>query len=267
MACAAVDPTLCGSSEPTLALLGHTDPTAAGPLAHAVHDVGLVSVLAFDTGQIRTYLAQRRSDVGVAVLDTRLAPGEVDVLVSGVRQRTDAAILTLLAGPTGNGSDDGADAHLPLDTPAGTIAAHARALAAAAHQRVRTPPLSWGRLHLDLETWEASVGGTILALTTAQFLALTLLIKEGGSVVSADRLAAEMFGMTQRHADTARVRAHIGRLRKRLRTGGGADLADLLVTVRGHGYRLLPPPIPMPARPGRARQVLASPCGRRVADG
>lgn len=226
------------SATPASALLAVADPAMVGELAHALHEVGLFSLLAFDTDQVLARLQNRPfDDIAVALIDVRLAPDAVDDLVAAVRTQTRAPILVLRGADSG--VNDDADAQLPLTAAAGLVATRAHELAHSRDRSTIRPVLQWGELHLDPATHEVGVGATPLILTSAQFRILALLVGAQGAVVGTGELALAIYGRSH-CLDSQRVRAHIVRLRRQLRDAR-PDQPDLVVTVRAAGYRLGPP--------------------------
>lgn len=220
-------------------LIGHTNPAIAGALAHAIHQLGLTSIPAFDADQTRAHL---NGGIGiqltVVLLDTRLAPDTLDDLILTARRHTRAAIMTLWPRPGHSEQGLAIDAQLGLDTPVESIAALTYTLAHRWHHAERHT-LSWGPLRLDPATHEAHAGTRRLELTSAQFRILATLITAAGAIVSATDIANSLYG-TNHPSDSHRIRAHIVRLRRQLRDTNPATAA-LLVTVRSEGYRLTYP--------------------------
>jgi DNA-binding response OmpR family regulator len=218
---------------------------AAGP---GIACLGLESVLAFDIDRIISHLDNPpHRHFSVVLLDSRLPLAAATWnrfadLVAATRTRTDAPILTLGAGSR---DDHDADVDLPLRTPTELIAAGAGVLATVrrAQTEDRSPGLRrWGPLHLDKSTWQVRWDSTPVRLTAQQFQLLDTLVAAEGATVSSALLAQVLYVRTL-PGDLERVRAHIARLRYRLRAAA-PDAADALLTVHGRGYRLT-----LPGRP------------------
>ncbi|HEX5497515.1 MAG TPA: winged helix-turn-helix domain-containing protein [Mycobacteriales bacterium] len=225
------------------ALLALADPATVGPLAEAMQRNGLVSLLAFDANQVLARLSDQPLDVSVILLDTRLVAGNIDQAVAAIRRLTQADILTLhpSSGATGPGAGAAVDA-LPLGTPVASIAARAHTLARAHRGNGPHRLLRWGELRLDRTTQAAYIGRDPLRLTPSQFAALGRLVDADGAVVRIDQIADAIYGRGH-PLDSQRVRAHIVRLRRAMRAVR-PQVAELLVTVRSHGYRMMPPATP-----------------------
>lgn len=248
-------PRACGRARPA-ALLVLADPATAGPIAYAVQRVGLDSMLAFDAEQVRARLRTQPLDIAVVLLDTQIAPMADDDLVTAIRDHTQASILTLhadtadtaetadtaaLAGAPAavDGTDQEDPDGLPLDAPVESIAARAHALARAHCANPGPLALRWGELRLYPAGRQAYIGRDVLTLTPSQFAVLATLIQAAGTAVQVERIAEVLYGRGH-PLDDQRVRAHIVRLRRAIRAVR-PSVADLLVTVRASGYRLLPP--------------------------
>jgi len=87
-------------------------------------------------------------------------------------------------------------------------------------------------LSIDASTWEARVSGVLVQLTRQEFKVLSALHDARGRVLSRAVMAqlVDVYPATTRALDV-----HVCRLRAKL-----GPAADLLVTVRGVGWRLLP---------------------------
>ncbi len=93
-----------------------------------------------------------------------------------------------------------------------------------------------GALVLDKNTLAATMGGSPLDLTTAEFKLLAYLMERPGKVQDRYELQKVLFG----YADTTQSRAldtHVKRLRQKL-----GEQAACIVTERGSGYYFTPEP-------------------------
>ncbi len=109
------------------------------------------------------------------------------------------------------------------------------------------PAVRVGALTVDAARREAYWGATTLALTTLEFDLLHALARHAGQVLSREQLLEHVWGYDY-HGDTRVVDAAVKRLRAKLRQA--APQAELLVTVRGVGYKLDDAPGP-PAPAGQ----------------
>ena len=87
-------------------------------------------------------------------------------------------------------------------------------------------------IELDVRGRRLFVAGTEIELTAIEFDLLTLLLGNRGTVVSANRIAREVWGY-QTAGNRNFLQAHVSRLRSKL---DGAGLPDAITTVRGVGY-------------------------------
>jgi two-component system, OmpR family, phosphate regulon response regulator PhoB len=107
-----------------------------------------------------------------------------------------------------------------------------RRAGAAAGER---PPDRLGPIRIDLEAHRAYVHEQEVELTPLEFRLLATLMARAGRVQSRDQLLADVWEMSS-EIETRTVDTHVKRLREKL-----GPARDLLETVRGIGYRLVPP--------------------------
>lgn len=99
-------------------------------------------------------------------------------------------------------------------------------------------PLVCGPLTLDPGTYEVRMHGVVTArLPLREFQLLHLLMLHAEKVITRDRIRAELWGDGASRSNTITV--HIRRLRERL--GDDPHHPEIIQTVRGVGYRLVPP--------------------------
>ncbi len=92
-----------------------------------------------------------------------------------------------------------------------------------------------GPLRVDAARHEAYLGATLLDLTALEFALLHVLAQHAGLVLTREQLLNLVWGYDY-HDDLRVVDALVKRLRAKLRTTLPTE--DLLVTVRGVGYKL-----------------------------
>ena len=97
-------------------------------------------------------------------------------------------------------------------------------------------PIEVGELRVDPRRREAYVGERRLDLRPREFDLLVALARDPGVVLSRDALLENVWG-TDFPGETRTVDVHVAELRKKLGQDGPA-----IETVRGIGYRLVPPP-------------------------
>lgn len=94
--------------------------------------------------------------------------------------------------------------------------------------------ITYARLHIDLNKYQAIVDEKPLTLTAKEFDLLALLARNPGQVFTRDFLLDKLWGYTY-YGDTRTVDVHIRRLRQKLTE---YNLEDYIETVRGVGYKL-----------------------------
>jgi two-component system, OmpR family, phosphate regulon response regulator PhoB len=92
-----------------------------------------------------------------------------------------------------------------------------------------------GSIRVDLATHRAYVAGEEVVLTPLEFRLLVTFMSRLGRVQSREQLLEDVWEMSS-EIETRTVDTHVKRLREKLGTA-----RDLLETVRGVGYRLVPP--------------------------
>ena len=112
-------------------------------------------------------------------------------------------------------------------------------LAARLHHRLRraghegsTSIVEQGGLHLNLETYQASIDGRPLDLTYMEYELLKFLTQNPGKVFTREILLSRVWGYDY-YGGARTVDVHIRRLRAKL----GEEQANLIQTVRSVGYR------------------------------
>jgi DNA-binding response OmpR family regulator len=97
---------------------------------------------------------------------------------------------------------------------------------------LRPELLEYGPLVLNLETYQASVGGRALSLTFMEYELLKFLATHPGKVFTRETLLSRVWGY-EYYGGARTVDVHVRRLRAKL----GEEHANLLSTVRSVGYR------------------------------
>ncbi|MEH1015786.1 response regulator transcription factor [Micromonospora sp. CPCC 206060] len=101
------------------------------------------------------------------------------------------------------------------------------------------PPIELGTLRADPATFEVRLGGTTVALPMKEFKLLYFLMAHAERAVTREQLLSAVWNGSLRDTSNT-LTVHIKRLRRRLTLD--RDQPPIIVTVRGIGYRLVPPP-------------------------
>jgi DNA-binding response OmpR family regulator len=96
-------------------------------------------------------------------------------------------------------------------------------------------PMEVGSLRIDRRRREATVDGRDLGLRAREFDLLAALARDPGVVLTRDVLLEDVWG-TAFPGETRTVDVHVGEVRRKLGPDGPP-----IETVRGVGYRLVPP--------------------------
>jgi len=102
--------------------------------------------------------------------------------------------------------------------------------------------IAHGEIVLNMEKYQATVGGRNLVLTPTEFRLLEVLVRRKGRVASESDLIREVWGNERN--DPALVRRYILMLRKKLEVDPAEPV--WVRTVRGFGYRLDTGPLKLP---------------------
>ena len=194
-------------------------------------------------------LAQEaRHDPDLVILDVMLPGRDGFEVCRELRRRGDTPILILTA------RDDDIDAIVGLELGADdyvTKPFNPRALMARVKAILRRTevtnrggrPIEVGALRMDPRRREASVADRRLDLRAREFDLLIALARDPGAVLTREGLLEGVWG-TDFPGETRTVDVHVSEVRKKLRPDGPE-----IETVRGLGYRLVPPgrrPLPEP---------------------
>ncbi|NND67945.1 MAG: response regulator transcription factor [Halioglobus sp.] len=181
----------------------------------------------------------RDNDYDAIVLDIML-PGMqgLDVLRE-LRKQGDTPVLMLTARGEDTdrilGLELGADDYLPKPCNPRELAARLRAILRRANNATpaATGILRAGQTELDPATRSAIYHDVDLALTSAEFNVLQVLLAQAGQVVDKDTLCRDALGRPLTAYDRS-IDVHVSKIRKKLAAQGGEDL---IVSVRGVGYQ------------------------------
>ena len=217
-------------------LLVEDDPTLRAQLRAGLQEAGY-AVDEADNGRDAHFLGDTESfdavvlDLGLPVLDG------LSVLKRWRSQRRVMPVLILTARDNWSekvaGIDAGADDYLTKPFHMEELLARLRALIRRA-SGLASPLLQCGELALDTRSGRVTLQGQTVALTSHEYKVLEYLLHRPGAVVSRTELTEHIYAQDfERDSNTIEV--FVGRLRKKLPP-------TLIETVRGLGYRLVPPP-------------------------
>ena len=200
---------------------------------------GFAVIAAGDGEQALALHARHAPDL--VILDLMLPKIDGYEVCRELRRRGDTPILMLTA------RDDDVDAIVGLELGADdyvTKPFNPRALLARVKAILRRTdgtakggrPIEVGALRIDPRRREATVGERRLELRAREFDLLAALARDPGVVLTRDALLEDVWG-TDFPGETRTVDVHVAEVRKKL-----GDDGPPIETVRGVGYRLVPPP-------------------------
>ena len=198
------------------------------------------NVVAASDGE-QALVQYERTGPDLVVLDLMLPKTDGFEVCRELRRRGDVPILMLTA------RSEDVDAIVGLELGADdyvTKPFNPRALVARVKAILRRTdvtakggrPIQVGELRIDPRRREASVGDRNLELRAREFDLLAALARDPGVVLSRDALLEDVWG-TDFPGETRTVDVHVAEVRKKL-----GDDGPQVETVRGIGYRLVPPP-------------------------
>ncbi len=163
---------------------------------------------------------------GLDVLRELRRQGDTPVLMLTARGEETDRIL---------GLELGADDYLPKPCNPRELAARLRAILrrSSTSAPAAATTLTVGLTRLDPSNRSATYRGADLALTSAEFNVLHILLSQAGQVVDKDTLCQDALGRPLAAYDRS-VDVHVSKIRRKLAAQGGDDL---IVSVRGAGYQ------------------------------
>ena len=94
--------------------------------------------------------------------------------------------------------------------------------------------LQWGRLSIDKNNHQASLDGSIINLTSKEFELLLLLAENSDKIFNRDAIMNELNGIDAELFSRS-IDILVSRLRQKIKP------LDCVQTIRGRGYRFIPP--------------------------
>ncbi|HYX10899.1 MAG: response regulator transcription factor [Chloroflexi bacterium] len=189
-----------------------------------------------------------RHDPDLVVLDLMLPKVDGFEVCREIRRRGQTPILMLTARTDDVdaivGLELGADDYVTKPFNPRAVVARIKAILRRSEASVRgARPMEVGALRVDPRRREASVGDRRVDLRPREFDLLAALARDPGVVLTRDALLEDVWG-TDFPGETRTVDVHVAEVRKKLGQDGPP-----IETVRGIGYRLVPPPREPVARP------------------
>lgn len=170
------------------------------------------------------------------ILDLGLPSGDGLNLLRDWRRRGDVTPIMIVTARDGvddriTGLDHGADDYMAKPFHPRELASRMRALVRRSLGGA-DPVLRVGALTLDRSTRRVALGDVAIDLRRRELAVLETLMGRPGKVVTKDRMAAEVFSLSDPVAPNA-LEVYIGRLRRKLSPHG-----PTIHTVRGLGYMI-----------------------------
>ena len=219
-------------------LLAEDDANLRDVLERGLREEGYVVDAVADGSRALDYL--RMYEYAVGVLDWRM-PGAsgLDVITSARRRGVHTPFLMLTAKDAPPDCvlalDEGADDYLVKPFDYGELLARLRALLRRPAGD-RGPLLRCGALTVDPATHQAFVAGEPADLTPRELAIIELLLRKSPAVVQRRSMALHAWPEEADAVGSNTIDVHIARLRAKI-----ARSDARVETVRGTGYRLVPP--------------------------
>ena len=173
----------------------------------------------------------------LVILDIMLPEMDGFQVCKTIRETHSVPIIMLTArGETTDkivGLELGADDYLPKPFEPRELVARIHSVIRRASGMGESRPLSFGPLEIDFTRRSAHLNNDLLDLTTNEFTALTLLVKNAGKVLDRDQILQELRGMDS-EAFNRSVDITMSRLRQKLKDDPRAP--NFIKTVWGVGY-------------------------------
>jgi DNA-binding response OmpR family regulator len=181
----------------------------------------------------------------LVVLDLMLPEVDGIAILRAIRRtdRTPVVVLSARGTPRDRieGFEEGADDYVVKPfSPAELVLRIRRLLQPPSQAQVEThEPIRHGPLLVDRDRHEVMLDGRTLGLTRIELALLWALLSAGGRVLSREQLLDAVHGIGEADVLDRTIDVHIKRLRQKL--GDDAQHPRFVATIRGVGYRALPP--------------------------
>lgn len=180
----------------------------------------------------------------LVVLDLMLPEVDGLTVLRAIRRRDATPVLVLSARGTARdrveGLEEGADDYVPKPFSPAELVLRVRRLVRA--PEVTAParePMRHGPLVIDRDRHEVTLDGGPVGLTPIEFMLLAALIEAGGRVLTREQLLDAIHGRGEAFVLDRTIDVHVRRLRRKLADDPARP--RFVATVRGVGYRALPP--------------------------
>ena len=222
-------------------LLLEDDPGLIDGLKYSLERNGFDVTVASSVREASAYL-QERNDYALLLLDVTLPDGTGFEICERVRKQNNQIPIIFLTASDEEvniirGLDGGGDDYITKPFRLGELCSRIRALL---RRTGRPDPeksslLEYGEVSIDLLGSRASINGSPLELTNAEYRLLCLLVRNAGRVVTRESILNELWDNTGDFVDNNTLSVYVRRLREK--TEDDPSRPEHLITVRGFGYQ------------------------------
>lgn len=171
----------------------------------------------------------------LVILDVMLPGIDGFRLLKEIRKKKDVPVFMLTARADDKdiitGMETGADDYLSKPYNPRELLVRIKAILRRSGMPAKGEILETGDLYVNTATFNATAGGRDLALTSAEFQILEILIRNAGKTVSRDEISKLVFDRELNTFDRS-IDVHISNIRKKIGS------ADIIKSIRGAGYLL-----------------------------
>lgn len=186
--------------------------------------------------------------VDLLILDVNLPDMEGFDVLQEIRKVSKVPVIMLTVRASDRdkvkGLEMGADDYLAKPFSAFELVARASAVlrrssAEASGEHSDRELIEAGAVRLNPANAEVTVHDMPVKLTPTEFRILELLVRNAGNVVRPELLLKEVWGIEHSVSDNHLIKLHMKNLRRKL--GDDATRPEIIVTVRGFGYKVAVP--------------------------